>query len=118
MLQRLETVTCMNLNQPEAIKTSVNMEIDSVKYQLIQTSSQLSAQMEKKILKCLQTLGGNQVNSNGSGGSNHQYNQLNQNHDTGEQRYNFGRLTKIEFPKFNGTNVEGWLCRVEHFFLY
>ncbi|KAJ0828504.1 hypothetical protein HanRHA438_Chr17g0837961 [Helianthus annuus] len=25
-------------------------------------------------------------------------------------------MTKIEFPKFGGTNVEGWLCRVEHYF--
>lgn len=26
------------------------------------------------------------------------------------------QLTKMEFPKFLGTNVEGWFCRVEYFF--
>ncbi|XP_021995709.2 uncharacterized protein LOC110892882 [Helianthus annuus] len=26
------------------------------------------------------------------------------------------RLTKMEFPKFNGENIEGWMCRVEHLF--
>lgn len=36
----------------------------------------------------------------------------------GNQAYNSNnsRLTKMEFPKFNGENIEGWLCRVEHFF--
>ncbi|MFS8011818.1 hypothetical protein Hanom_Chr14g01313541 [Helianthus anomalus] len=27
------------------------------------------------------------------------------------------RLTKVEFPKFNGDDVEGWLYKCEHFFL-
>ena len=36
-----------------------------------------------------------------------------QNHSQGGQ---YGRLTKIEFPKFDGEDVIGWLYRVNKFF--
>ncbi|KAJ0745438.1 putative nucleotidyltransferase, Ribonuclease H [Helianthus annuus] len=31
-------------------------------------------------------------------------------------RLSSNRLTKVEFPKFNGDDVEGWLYKCEHFF--
>ncbi|KAG5621433.1 hypothetical protein H5410_006651 [Solanum commersonii] len=26
------------------------------------------------------------------------------------------KMTKLEFPRFNGTNLRAWLCKVEQFF--
>ena len=26
------------------------------------------------------------------------------------------RMTKLDFPRFNGTNLRAWLCKVEQFF--
>lgn len=28
----------------------------------------------------------------------------------------FGRMAKVDFPKFNGKDVKGWLYRCNHFF--
>lgn len=27
-------------------------------------------------------------------------------------------MTKLEFPRFNGTNLRAWMCKVEHFFSF
>nr|GEY76893.1 hypothetical protein [Tanacetum cinerariifolium] len=35
----------------------------------------------------------------------------------GPQSSQFTRMTKIEFPKFGGDNVRGWMYKCEHFFL-
>ncbi|GJR80110.1 hypothetical protein Tco_0150895 [Tanacetum coccineum] len=39
------------------------------------------------------------------------------NHGTGRQANQFGRLAKVEFPKFHGDDVRGWVFRCEQFFL-
>ncbi|KAD2393740.1 hypothetical protein E3N88_40717 [Mikania micrantha] len=64
--------------------------------------SQLEVQMNE-ILNSLQTMGST---NNSHTTSIHTAFNGNQN-----------RFTKIDFPKFNGENIEGWLCKVEHFFV-
>ncbi|XP_076908279.1 uncharacterized protein LOC143565074 [Bidens hawaiensis] len=77
----------------------------------------MKVQMENQmneILKSIQALGNNQNNNNhhnADGGIS----------STSSPQYfpyhnSNNRLTKIEFPRFCGENLEGWLCRVEHFF--
>ncbi|XP_076952176.1 uncharacterized protein LOC143625820 [Bidens hawaiensis] len=115
-LHRLETATGSNLTELESIRATMNLELEAMKNQMHQSSSKLESQMEA-IIRNLQTLNNNHSDQNLGGGST-QFNHFNH-HNMGEQRHSFGnfsRLAKIEFPKFSGTNIEGWLCRVEHFF--
>ncbi|GJX09585.1 immune-associated nucleotide-binding protein 9 [Tanacetum coccineum] len=39
------------------------------------------------------------------------------NHGTGRQANQFGRLAKVEFPKFHGDDVRGWVFMCKQFFL-
>ena len=36
--------------------------------------------------------------------------------NAGSNGHQYGRLTKVEFPRFDGTDVEGWLYRTNKFF--
>ncbi|KAJ0457364.1 hypothetical protein HanIR_Chr15g0772871 [Helianthus annuus] len=62
--------------------------------------NQIEAQMTE-VLQSIQSMGTDSNHGHSNGNS---YNSFN------------NRLTKMDFPKFNGDNLEGWLCRVEHFF--
>ncbi|KAF2313669.1 hypothetical protein GH714_012651 [Hevea brasiliensis] len=49
--------------------------------------------------------------SSGSGNSN-----SNQNYQMNHQNWGWGHSTKLEFPKFDGDGLEGWLMRAGYFF--
>ncbi|GKC56058.1 reverse transcriptase [Tanacetum coccineum] len=49
--------------------------------------------------------GGNPHNSGGGGGQNYK-----------TSTHSYGRLAKIEFPKFSGDDVKGWIYRCNQFF--
>jgi hypothetical protein len=71
----------------------------------------MKTQMDE-ILKNLQILTNNHLNSsvkgsNGSSSSSGADNLVNKSNN---------QLTKMDFPKFEGENVEGWTCKVEHLF--
>ncbi|GKC44412.1 hypothetical protein Tco_1062134 [Tanacetum coccineum] len=36
--------------------------------------------------------------------------------ENGQAMSHYGRLIKVEFPKFNGEDVQGWLYKVNKFF--
>lgn len=99
-LVRLESATGQNLSELEAIKAST----EEMKKKLGENSTQMT-----EMLKVLQLLTNREENANddlvvNNGGQRNETYQSN------------NRLTKMEFPKFLGTNVEGWLCHVEHFY--
>ncbi|KAL8260115.1 hypothetical protein R6Q59_028068 [Mikania micrantha] len=69
---------------------------------------QLEAQMNQ-ILQSLQSIGNCSHSPNNSDSTHNGFGSGNYNGS------NCTRFTKMEFPKFNGENVEGWLYKVEHF---
>ncbi|XP_076896345.1 uncharacterized protein LOC143549303 [Bidens hawaiensis] len=117
-LSKLESVTSSNLTELESVKIQLN-QLNQTTIQLSQNSTKLESKMDSQfevLMKSIQSLKESGINANRDGPS------TNHNHSLEDQRLHyqgygsFNRLSKIEFPKFNGTNVEGWLCRVEHIF--
>lgn len=69
------------------------------------------------LMQLIQSIKDNLPNSSQEGpGINIQQHELNNHGFPHNNHHGFSRLGKIEFPKFNGMNVEGWLCKVDHFF--
>ena len=101
---RLESATSKNSEELEGIKMMVVKNAENV----VAIKDQLEVQMSE-ILRSLQSLRNNEATVN---------NLVNNRPESSNSGYNSNnnRLTKLDFPKFNGDNIEGWLCRVEHFF--
>ncbi|KAD4585752.1 hypothetical protein E3N88_23353 [Mikania micrantha] len=107
----------LSLIQLESVAEKNNSELTGIKAAAAERNSSEMAMMNSQmdeILKNLQHL------STGTGRNN--LNNDNQYHtnvrdleDTRLVRSN-NQFAKVEFPKFDGTDVEGWLYRCEHFF--
>ncbi|KAD3336501.1 hypothetical protein E3N88_32020 [Mikania micrantha] len=102
-LIRLESAAAKHSVDLENIRTATVKNVEN----MAALKLQLEVQMNE-ILSNLQTFNGNHTSP-----SNNSY-------ESGSSTFfnhNQNRFTKMDFPKFNGQNVEGWLCRVEHFFV-
>ncbi|KAD1690211.1 hypothetical protein E3N88_42456 [Mikania micrantha] len=105
-LLRLESAAGKQANELEAIRTAAAKNAEN----MVSMKEQLEAQMNQ-ILQSLQSIGNNSHSPHNSDSTHNGFGSSNYNGS------NCTRFTKMEFPKFNGENVEGWLYKVEHFFM-
>ncbi|GJX90593.1 hypothetical protein Tco_0343919, partial [Tanacetum coccineum] len=55
--------------------------------------------------------------TSGQGGNNGNLVTTVPNNNTQHHHNTYGKLTRLDFPKFNGEDVKGWLFRVQQFFV-
>ncbi|KAD3068970.1 hypothetical protein E3N88_36850 [Mikania micrantha] len=75
----------------------------------------MKSQMEE-ILKNLQILSQSHNRKDNDSGSHVSWNPNRENVEDGRLARSNNRFSKVEFPKFDGKDVEGWIYKCEHFF--
>nr|GFA71753.1 hypothetical protein [Tanacetum cinerariifolium] len=88
----------MNAQIAERIDTQMNRAIETLAARMQEMSNTAVANTLGNM-----NLGNNRLHDEGTSG--------------GPQSSQFTRMTKIEFPKFGGENVRGWMYKWEQFFL-